>query len=392
MVETILTALKESEGGLLAFLPGEGEIRRTANGLEGRLPEGCVVRPLYGALAFKDQQEAIRPERAGRKVVLATAIAETSLTIEDVRIVVDGGLARRARFDPGTGMSRLVTEPASRAETEQRRGRAGRVAPGRCYRIWTRAEEGALPAYPPPEITTSDLTGLALDLASWGARDPSDLSFLTPPGEGPFASARRLLADLGVLDEQGGLTDHGQVVARLPLHPRLAHMLALAGPDAAPLAALLADRDPMRGAGVGLSLRLKALDVPDPRADRAAVERIRGEAKRLRRLAPEGTAHTAAEAAALAYPDRIGLRRPGEEPRWVLTGGTGARMDPEDVLAGQRLLVVTETDGDRREARIRQAIPMSDAELRAVHGRRITWCDHCTWSRREGRVIARRQE
>ncbi len=392
MAETVLRALSETEGGILAFLPGEGEIRRTMAALANRLPKVCSLRPLYGALPFAEQRAAILPDPTTRKIVLATAIAETSLTIEDVRVVVDAGLARRARFDPGSGMSRLVTERASRAEIAQRLGRAGRVAPGIGYRLWTRSEEGGLLAYPPSEIETGDLASLALDLAQWGSRDATDLPFLTPPGPGPFAAARRLLTDLGALDAAGAITAHGRLMAGLPLHPRLAHMLIRAGKGAAPFAALLGERDPMHGAGADLSLRLKALDRPDPRADRAALDRIRAEAKRLARLAPDDAGLAPAQWAALAYPDRIGLRRPGDDPRWVLSGGKGARMDPADALAGTRLLAVTDTDGDPREARVRQAIAITEAELREVAGERIGWTDVCAWSRRDGRVIARRQE
>jgi ATP-dependent helicase HrpB len=175
------------------------------------------IRPLYGALPFRDQRAAIRPEAEGRKLVLATSIAETSLTIEDVRIVVDGGKARRARFDPARGMSRLVTEDVSRAEAEQRRGRAGRVAPGVCYRLWTRGQEGARPAFPPAEIEVTDLSSLALELAQWGGTE--GLRFLTPPPEKALAEARTLLAALGALDDAGRITAHGRELVRLPLHP-----------------------------------------------------------------------------------------------------------------------------------------------------------------------------
>lgn len=402
VAEAVTRAVAETEGGVLVFLPGEGEIRRVAARLDGRLPADCRVLPLYGALPFARQQAAIAPTREGRKVVLATSIAETSLTIEDVRVVVDSGLARRARFDPGTGMSRLVTEPVSRAEAEQRRGRAGRVAPGVCYRLWARAQEGALAAFPPPEIETADLAPLALELAAWGAGDGAGLAFLTPPPEGPLAAARALLARLGALDAAGRITAHGREMAALPVHPRLAHMLLGAGPDAAPLAALLGERDPLRGAGVDLALRLRALADPGRfareeglAADRGTLERARIEARRLARLvAGRAPAEklSAAQAAALAYPDRIGLRRPGEAPRWVLSGGRGAEMDAADPLAGQRLIVATELDGAGREARIRLALPISEAELRAVHGDAICWVDLCEWSRRERRVVVRRQE
>ncbi|MBV0911317.1 ATP-dependent helicase HrpB [Anianabacter salinae] len=386
-------ALSETDGGALVFLPGEGEIRRVAAALEGRLPPGCAIRPLYGAMRFEDQRAAIAPAASGRKVVLATAIAETSLTIEDVRIVIDAGRARRARFDPGTGMSRLVTERVSRAEADQRRGRAGRVAPGVCYRLWTRAEEGALPAHPPAEIESADLTGLALDLAQWGAA-PEALAFLTPPAAGAYAEAQALLHDLGALGPSGLITDHGRALAALPLHPRLAHMLIRAGSQAAPLAALLGDRDPLRGAGSDLTLRLRALQGERVgTADPAALRRLRDETRRLERLAPRGGAPLSpGQMAALAYPDRIGLRRPSDAPRWLLSGGRGAEAAADDPLAGQRLIVAPDLDGGGLEARVRLAAALSEAELRAVHADRIGWVRFARWSRRERRVEARQVE
>ncbi len=392
MANLILQAASQTEGSVLAFLPGEGEIRRVEGMLSGKLPDNCTLRPLYGALPFAAQRKAIAPEPQGRKLVLATSIAETSLTIEGVSVVVDGGLARRARFDPGSGMSRLVTKRVSRAEATQRQGRAGRLSEGICYRLWTKGEEGALPAYAPAEIDVTDLAGLALELAQWGARSPDDLAFLTPPNPGAFAEAQRLLMGLGAMDADGAITDHGHQLATLPLHPRLGHMLTTAGRDAAPLAALLAERDPMRGAGVDLLQRLKAIQNGDPRADRATLDRIRSEAKRLSKGTPPSNNLSPGQMASLAYPDRIGLRRPGDDPRWVLSGGKGARMDATDILAGARLIVVTDTDGNPREARIRQAVEITEAELREIHGNRIAWQDVCLWSRRKGRVLARRQE
>ena len=395
--DLVAQALAETQGGLLVFLPGEGEIGRCAAALAPRLPPDCHIRPLYGALPFAEQHAAIRPEPEGRKIVLATAIAETSLTIEDIRVVVDAGRARRARFDPNSGMARLVTERVTRAEADQRRGRAGRVAPGRCYRLWTRGEEGALAAFPPPEIVAGDLTGLALDLALWGTADPGALALLTPPNPGALAEARALLTALGALDGTGRITDHGRALAALPLHPRLGHMLAIAGTQAAPLAALLEDRDPLRGAGADLTLRLRAL--ADPRAetpippDRATLARIRAETKRLAARAPDSPRPmSAGEMASLAYPDRIGLRRKGEAPRFILSGGKGAAMDAADPLAGQRLIVALDLDGDTREARIRLAAPLTEAELRTTHGPAIAWHEICHWSDRENRVVARRQE
>lgn len=384
------------EGGILVFLPGEGEIRRTETLLKGL--KGCEIRPLFGAMEFAAQRAALAPPAPGlRKIVLATSIAETSLTIPDIRVVVDGGRARRARFDAPSGMSRLVTERVTRAEAEQRRGRAGRVAAGICYRLWSKGEEGGLLPFPPPEIAAGDLTGLALELALWGS---ADLPFLTPPHPGVLAEARALLADLQALDGAGRITDHGRALAALPLHPRLGHMLLRAGVEAAPLAALLAERDPLRGAAPDLALRMAAIADPGKleRAGHAphrpTIERIRQEAKRLARAIPAGTAPRLGlgQMAALAYPDRVGLRRKGEAPRWVLSGGKGAHMAAGLPLSAARLLVATDLDGDLREAEIRQAAPLTEAELRAIHADRIHWRAICDWSKRDGKVQARRQE
>ena len=387
----VKAALEETEGGMLVFLPGEGEIRRV-EGMLRDLP-GVEVRPLFGAMDFAAQRAALAPA-AGRKVVLATSIAETSLTLPGIRVVIDAGRARRARFDPNSGMSRLVTERVTKAEAEQRRGRAGRVAEGLCYRLWTRGEEGGLSPYPPAEIEVADLAGLALELALWGG---TELPFLTPPPAGPLAEARALLMGLGALDDRGHITAHGRVLAALPLHPRLGHMLAVAGPEAATLAALLAERDPLRGAGPDLALRMQAVARPGPEVDRGVVERIRTEAKRLaaaQASIEKGTPdrYTLAEMAALAYPDRIGLRRKGEAPRWVLSGGKGAAMAPGLSLSGARLIVATDLDGDAREAMVRQAVAISEAEVRGLYADRIRWVEVCEWSRREGKVLARKQE
>ena len=383
-------ALDETEGGILVFLPGEAEIRRVEGLLTG-LP-GVTLRPLFGAMDFAAQRAALAPAE-GRKVVLATSIAETSLTLPDIRVVIDAGRARRARFDPNSGMSRLVTERVTKAEAEQRRGRAGRVAEGVCYRLWTKGEEGAMAPFPPAEIEVADLAGLALELALWGG---AELPFLTLPPPGPMAEARALLQGLGALDRQGHITAHGRTLAGLPLHPRLAHMLAVAGPGAATLAALLAERDPLRGAPPDLAARMQAVARPGPDADRGVVERIRAEAKRLeqaaRSLGAGQRGHSLAEMAALAYPDRIGLRRKGDAPRWVLSGGKGAAMATGLPLSGARLIVATDLDGDAREAAVRQAVAITEAEVRALYADRIQWVELCEWSRRDGRVVARRQE
>jgi ATP-dependent helicase HrpB len=416
VARAVRDALAETTGGVLVFLPGEGEIRRVEGLLSG-LPE-VAIQPLFGAMDFSAQQAALAPS-ALRKVVLATSIAETSLTLPDIRVVIDAGRARRARFDPNSGMSRLVTERVTRAEADQRRGRAGRVATGICYRLWTKGEEGGLAAFPPAEIEVADLTGLALELALWGG---ADLPFLTAPPPGPMAEARALLGGLGALDSKGHITAHGRRLAALPLHPRLAHMLAVAGPGAATLAALLAERDPLRGAAPDLTLRMQAVARPGPEAHRPTIERIRDEARRLSillrrepapptpphagegrrglaKVAPVGQAQggeadtlSLAEMAALAYPDRIGLRRKGEAPRWVLSGGKGAAMAAGQPLSGARLIVATDLDGDAREATVRQAVAITEAELRGLYADRIAWEEVCDWSRREGRVLSRRQE
>ncbi|WP_424979218.1 ATP-dependent helicase HrpB [Leisingera sp. S232] len=402
LVDLVVQAERDTKatgGGILVFLPGEGEIRRAAGALEKRLPGHCHIRPLFGALPFAEQRAAIQPETQGRKVVLATSIAETSLTIQDIRAVVDMGQARRARFDPGSGMSRLVTEKVTRAEATQRQGRAGRVAAGICYRLWTKGEEGALMAFPPAEIESADLTALALELALWGAV-PQDLSFLTLPPAGAMAEAQALLAMLGALDGQGRITQHGKALSALPVHPRLGHMLLQAGSAAAPLAALLGERDPLRGAPADLSLRLKALKDPKGfernhpyQLNRPVVERIKSEARRLERQAGRRDAGlSAATMAALAYPDRVGQRRRGDAPRFVLSGGKGAVLDGGDTLAGAPFIVALDTDGNPREARIRMAVQISPTDIREQFAEQIAWEDSCEWSKRDRRVVARQQE
>jgi len=391
--DLVMQALAEATGGLLVFLPGAGEIRRVASLLGGRLPKGVALQPLYGGLPLAAQRAALRPNDEARKLVLATAIAETSLTIPDIRVVIDAGRARRPAFDPGSGMTRLVTEPVSRAETEQRQGRAGRVAPGICYRLWTRGQHGALPASAPPEITRADLAGLALDLAAWGT-PASELSFLTPPPEAALSEAQALCQMLGALDGAGRITAHGRVLARLPLHPRLGHMLSRAGRCAANLAALLSGR-PLPSQSADLSKRLKLLEGGAvPEGQRGAVAELRSEAKRLRDAAPkgDGTDYSAAQMLALAYPDRIALRRSGDDPRFLLSGGKGAKLDPSDGLAGQRLLVAADLDGDAREAKIRAALAITEGAVRALFEDQITWVETCVWDKRTRRVQAKRQE
>ncbi|MFQ5567614.1 MAG: ATP-dependent helicase HrpB, partial [Paracoccaceae bacterium] len=361
-------------------------------------------------LPFARQRAALRPDAEGRrKVVLATAIAETSLTVEGVGVVVDCGRARRARMNPGTGMSRLVTVPVSRAEADQRRGRAGRLGPGVCYRMWTKGEEGALPAFAPPEILEADLAPLALELALWGVADPDGMAFLDPPPGPALAEARKLLAALGALDEAGRITLHGRAMAARPTHPRLAHMTILAeesgeAAEAALIAALLGERDPLRAEGrppADLALRLAVL--ADPKrfaakhpyeADRGAVARIRAEARRLAsgRADPARAVSRAGALLSLAYPDRVGLRRAGDAPRYLLSGGRGAVLAGEDPLAGERLIVAADLEDTGREATVRLAAALDEADLRAFHDERIGWRNSAEWSPRTRQVAARRRE
>jgi len=393
MADLIAQALNETDGSILAFLPGEGEIRRTESLLASRIATDTTLRPLFGAMKFQDQRAAIQPQADGRrKVVLASSIAETSLTIEGITTVVDSGFARRARFDAGTGMSRLVTERASRAEATQRAGRAGRLGPGKAYKLWAKGENGTLPAFAPAEIETADLTGLALELALWGA-PPEDLPFLTPPNPIALGEAQALLQTLGALDKDLRITAHGKALARLPLHPRLGHMLSKAGKQAAMLAAILNERDPLgRSAGCDLSLRTRALQ--DRRVPKDYASRITQEVKRLNKLMPNASQDpfSLGSMAALAYPDRIGQRRKGDAPRYVLSGGKGAVMEEGDVLGNAPFIVVTDTDGNPREARIRQAAQIDLADIRALYNAQITWVDECAWSKRERRVIAYQRE
>ena len=396
--ELIQRALGETEGDILVFLPGAGEINLVA-GMLADATADFAIRPLYGALSFERQRAGLREEPDGRRrIVLATSIAETSLTVPGIRVVVDAGLARRARVDAGTGLSRLVTEPVSRAEADQRRGRAGRLGPGVCYRMWTKGEEGGLPAHAPPEIVEADLAGLALELAAWGTSDPASLAFPTPPPAPRFAAARALLAQIGALDGEGRITDHGRAMAAEPVHPRLAHLLLSAKgreerATAAWLAALLTEADPAPEAGSDLSERLRRLA-----AGRVDNRRAKAVHDTARRLAPKGASDArmtrpeqTGALLALAYPDRIALARPDTPARYLMSSGRGARLDPGDALAGQRLLVAADLS-DGSEALIRRAATLSETELRAALGSQVRTVSGVTWSSRQRQILARKRE
>jgi ATP-dependent helicase HrpB len=397
-------ALAAHDGDVLVFLPGAAEIRRAQQALGGLGP-GVRVRPLLGALTPDEQDAAIAPSPPGtRKVVLATSIAETSLTIEGVTVVVDAGLRRVSRLDPGSGMTRLVTLPVTAAEAEQRAGRAGRLGPGTAYRLWHPSEDANRRAHPEPEIEVADLTPLALDLAAWGAAE-DDLAWLTPPPVAHLSAARRLLNRLGALDEGGTITTHGRQMAELPLHPRLAHLL-LAGAElghgalAADLAAALHEDGLVPRGRTDVAARLRALR--DRGGDQAARARARTDAARWRSLVDAGgtpgdIAGTPEEEAlgrllALAYPDRIGRRRPGARGELLLVDGRGVRIDPGDPLAAAEWLVVADHDGDPTRARVRAAAPITEAEVREVAAATITVDEEVGWDTRTRDVIAHRRE
>ena len=407
----VARALAEETGDVLVFLPGAGEIRRVETLLADHpASRGVAILPLYGDLPREAQDRAIRPSSGGtRKVVLATAIAETSLTIEGVRVVVDCGQMRVPRFDPVSGMTRLATLPVSRASADQRRGRAGRLGPGVCYRLWSEAEDRALVPYTAPEIAEADLAPLALDLAQWGVADAGDLAWLDPPPAAALAQARELLAELGAVDGAGRITAHGRAMNRLAMHPRLGHMVMKArgmglGGLACDLAALLSDRDVLRAAPGGrdsdVRLRLDAVRTGDGHGltvDRGALARARQSARDWRRrlgLKPgqeDGDGRDAGPLLAFAYPDRIGRRRPGGDRRYALSGGKGAVFADPEPLSAEEFIVAAELDGDRREARIFLAAPLDRADIEEHFAESIRAVETVEWDAREEAVSARRQ-
>jgi len=436
VARTVARALREEHGDVLVFLPGAREIRRVQSLLESSgLDSSVRVLPLFGELSGDDQEAALRPVAHGiRKVVLATNIAETSLTIQGVRIIVDSGLVRRSAFDPATGMSRLETQRISRASAEQRQGRAGRIEPGVCYRIWSEGAQRSLAPFTSPEIVEADLAPLALELAGWGARDASELRWLDPPPAAMLASARDLLVRLGALDASGRITQHGRQMARLSVHPRLAHMLLRAAdlrslPLAADLAALLSERDLLRAAGgsrdadIRSRLELVRGEGLAQGVDRAGLQRARRAAKDLvqqvvvqdsarpaaqpdkrrerstsvTKRQADATADRAADAAgagtllAFAYPDRIARRRPGTDgARYTLANGRGAHFAEIQNLAKQEFIVAVDLDDRERDARILLAAPLTRDEIDEHLSDRLSRGESVEWSSRDQAVLARR--
>jgi len=395
VARAVRAALAEQAGDVLAFLPGMAEIRRAENALRGC---GALVLPLHGELPPEAQDRALRPAET-RRVVLATSIAETSLTVPGVRIVVDGGFRRTPRLDAGTGLTRLATLRISRAAAEQRAGRAGREGPGVAIRLWTPAQHRGLPPYDRPEILEAELSSLVLDCAAWGAA-PGDLPFQDPPPAGAVAAARALLAELGALDAEGRITDAGRRLAMLGAHPRLGALLLAAETPAeaalaANLAALLEERDPLRApeAPADISLRLAAIAEGDPAADRGAVARIRQAARQYRRrLGQRGEIPAEGDAGKLlaaAFPDRIAQRR-GEPGSFRLSGGGGARLPRTDKLANAGLLVAGALEL-KASSRIRLAATLDPDALPAVLAARVTETVESGFDPVSGAVLSRRR-
>ena len=394
MASAIRQAIATEAGSLLAFLPGQREIARTAERLSGSLGNNVDVVPLHGQLDAKAQDAAIRPPAAGRrKVVLATAIAETSITIDGVRVVIDSGLSRLPRYEPATGLTRLETVRASRASADQRAGRAGRTEPGVAIRLWQAEQTAALSAFTPPEILQADLSGLLLDCAAFGVADPASLRFLDPPPGPALAEARTLLAGLGALDEAGRLTQAGQAMRRLALPARLAHMLAEAARTgkagmAAELAVLITERG-LGGDGVDLERRLERFRRergPRAHAARALAERLAKQA-----VTPSHGEKVEASAGALllhAWPDRVAKAR-GERGRFLLANGSGAQIDPADPIAGETFLVVTDLQGRAQNARIASAAAVSEDDVRAALEARIETRTESAFDAQKGAVRVR---
>lgn len=414
----IRQALAEQQGDVLAFLPGSGEIRRAHTLLAEHCSElKTSIYPLFGDLPQAAQERALLPCPQGRRrVVLATSIAETSLTIEGIGTVVDSGWSRLPVFDPNTGLTSLKTVRVARAAADQRRGRAGRLKPGHCYRLWTKGMDHNLAPFAQPEILSTDLAPLALDLALWGVADPAQLAWLDPPPTGAFAQAILVLQDLDALDAQRRISASGRQMAALPLHPRLAHMLIAAQAlglleKACDLAALLSERDVISGGLAGektadIDERLHLLAVHRERGAAAVkamganpglcaqIVRSSAELKRLfscRQGALRDNANvTAAALASLAYPDRIARRRGGNSGQYLLANGRSARLQSSDPLRNFEFLAVMQLDAGRSEGRIYLAGALDLSDISQLHGHRLCHEEEVVWNERERLVSARR--
>ncbi len=410
--------LTEQPGDILAFLPGAAEIRQTQALLTAALlPAEIAIHPLYGDLSLAAQTAAVQPDREGRRrIILATPIAETSVTIEGIHTVVDSGWKRTLQFDPNSGLSRLTTQRISRASATQRAGRAGRLGPGHCYRLWSTGEEHGLKPFDPPEILAADLTQLALDLARWGVHDPAGLRWPDSPPAGHFAQAQSVLRALGALDHQGHITPLGRKMAELPAHPRLGHMLLVAVDHGATglacdLTALLSERDIIKGRerSADIEDRLHALAAfrTDGRAaaqsldaDTDACRRVVQTSRQLRDHLPKPTRNKAGdtvvlsaiagELLALAFPDRIAQRRAEGRGQYKLTSGRGAVLPAHDRLAVHEYLAVAELDAGRIEGRIFLAAPLTKEALLSLFASRLQWEQKVYWEEQSGTVKAQR--
>lgn len=417
VTKIIRRALARDQGSQLVFLPGMAEIRRVERQLlDATFGSTIHIAPLHGDLPQDAQDEAIGPARPGtRKIVLATSIAETSLTIDGVRVVIDAGLLRVPRFDPRSGLTRLDTIRVTQDSADQRRGRAGRLEPGVCYRLWTEREQATLAARRPPEMLDADLTSLVLELALWGVTDPSELSWLSPPPTGSVTQASDLLIRLGALDPSGRITAHGRQMAELALHPRLSHMLLNAVPMgladlACDLAALLGERDLFRGqAGRQHADVRSRLDVLHGQhdhtagmaVDRAVYHRVTDTAAMWRQQLGRRTVNPTPRTGrnqqgigsllALAYPDRIAQRQSGNEARYVLANGRGALFATPDHLGSEPYLAIAELDGGAQWAKIELAAPISLAEIETLFADQIVETETVSWDDRTQAVLALRQ-
>ncbi|MGE5258646.1 MAG: ATP-dependent helicase HrpB, partial [Hyphomicrobiales bacterium] len=415
VADAVVAAARAEAGSILVFLPGAAEIRRVLAVLSSSIRRSeWLVAPLFGNMSKEEQDRAIAPAPAGRrKIVLATNIAETSLTIEGIRVVVDGGLMRAPRFDVRSGMTRLTTLAVSKASADQRRGRAGRTGPGVCYRLWTEEAHAALAERNSPEVLQADLAPLALELAIWGVQDPSRLKWLDLPPAAAFQTAGELLKGLGALDERGRVTEQGRRMAELPLPPRLSHMVLRAkrhrlGSIACDLAAALSERDfvkfPAGGYDADLRLRLEILGgmargerlaTGRFEVDRSAGRRCLRVADALRRqlgITPrEPSLRNVGRILAWAYPDRIGQRRPGGPGRFLLSNGRGAFFASPDALASADYIVAADLDGERREARIFLAAECDLSAIFEDFSGSLQKGEIIFWDRRQQAVIAERR-
>jgi ATP-dependent helicase HrpB len=406
LVDAASHALTHESGDVLAFLPGLAEIQRAANMLRDMHPEALIVE-LHGDLPLEAQQRALLPDRQGRrKLVLATSIAETSLTIEGVRIVIDSGLARVPRFDPNSAMTRLETVRVTRDSADQRAGRAGRLGPGVCFRLWTELTQSQLTPIRRPEIIDADLAPLRAELAQWGISDAYGLSWVTPPPQGSVRQAEQLLRQLHVLDDANRITRRGADVNALPTHPRIAHLLiegrALGlGALAADVAALLDERDPLpRGSASGSDLSIRVDALRRWRAQKRAGDADPGVLSRVERIAAQWRDALSVRAdntpadpldigrlIALAYPDRIGQRRDNASLRYKLSGGRGVQLLEHDPLARERWIAVANADAGKDDGRVYLAAPLAEAELTGL----ATQTDVLSWDARQGVLLAQRE-